>query len=272
MSNIWQTIFLEPLVNGLIFFYNLTGNLGIAIILFTVLVRLVLTPFALPAMRTAQKMKELSPQLARLKERHKADRVKLAQAQSDLYKQHGINPAAGCLPQIAQIVILIALFQAFNTIFTGGENAIGKLNEFLYPPLDLSASAHLNTRFFYADLTQPDKFTLAGLPIPIPGLLIIIAALAQLVSSAMMMPAYEKQKKVAEKTPGAMDDFATSMQQSMLWIFPITTVIIGVNFPAGLVLYWAALSIFQAVQQYTISGWGGLIPLTRKASTWLNKK
>lgn len=270
MGTIWHTIFLEPLVNGLIFLYNLTGNLGIAIIVFTVLVRLILTPFALPAMRTAQKMKELAPQLAKLKERHSGDKAKLAQAQMDLYKQNGVNPAAGCLPQVVQIVLLIALFQAFNTIFSAGGNVVEKLNGFLYPALEFAADAQLNTHFLYFDLTRPDGINIAGFPFPIPGLLVIIAALAQFVSSAMMMPAVKAEEKVAKKTPGATDDFAASMQESMLWIFPITTVIIGVTFPSGLVLYWATLSLFQAVQQYKISGWGGMIPLIGKARARLS--
>lgn len=271
MAELWNTLFLQPLVNGLIFLYNLTGSLGIAIIVFTVIIRLALTPFALPAMRTAQKMKELAPALARLRERHKGDRAKLTQAQMDLYRQHGVNPAAGCLPQIVQIVILIALFQAFNTIFTGGDNVVGKLNEFLWPVLQLPTDAHLDTRFLYFDLTQADVFRIPGIPLPLPGFIIIVAAVAQFVSSAMMAPSVEKQVKEAKKTPEGVDDFATSMQQSMLWIFPITTVVIGVAFPSGLVLYWAALSLFQAVQQYVVSGWGGLIPLVRKAKVWSNK-
>lgn len=269
MPEIWNTLLLDPLVNGLIFLYNLTGNLGIAIIIFTILVRLILSPLALPAMRTAQKIKELAPQMAKLKVRHKGDRTKFSQAQMDLYRQHGINPAAGCLPQIIQIVILIALFQSFNTIFASGDNVVGKLNEFLWPSLDLAQDAHLNTRFLYLDLAKPDSLRIASLPIPLPGLLLAIAAIAQFVSSAMMLPAVKAEEKVAKKTPGQMDDLATSMQESMLWIFPISTIIIGIAFPSGLVLYWAALSIFQAAQQYMISGWGGVIPLTRKAKKFV---
>lgn len=264
MAEIWHTLFLAPLVNGLIFLYNFTGNLGISIVLFTILVRLVLTPFALPAMKTAQKMKELSPQLNKLKERHKGDKAKLTQAQMDLYRQYGVNPAAGCLPQVVQIVILFALIGAFNTIFYSGTNVISKLNEFLWPVLDLPTSTHLNTSFLYLDLSRPDSFSIAGIPLPVPGPLIILAALAQLISSLMIMPSVEKEKEIAQKTPDTMDDFSTSMQQSMLWIFPLTTIIIGIKFPSGLVLYWTTISLFQLVQQYFVSGWGGVIPLTRK--------
>lgn len=264
MGDLWNTILLEPLVNGLIFLYGLTGNLGLAIILFTVLIRLVLTPFALPAMRTAQKMKELAPHLARLKQRHKDDKAKLTQAQMDLYKEHGVNPAAGCLPQIAQLVILIALFQAFNKVFIENGDIAVRLNELLWPVLQLPSDFQLNTKFLYLSLTQPDILRLPSLPVPIPGLFIIFAALAQFLSSAMMGPALGRQKKEAEKTPGGMDDFSTSMQQSMLWIFPLTTLIIGVTFPSGLVVYWGTLSVFQLVQQYMVSGWGGLTP-------WVNK-
>lgn len=271
MTELWNSIFVGPLVNGLIFFYKATGNLGLSIIFFTAVVRTFLIPLTLPSLRAAQKMKEIAPHVKRLKERHKDDKAKFAQAQMDLYRQHNVNPAAGCLPTIVQFVILIALFGAFNTIFLSGQNGeakeiIARLNTVLWQPLHFPEDSQLNTGFLYVDLTKPDVFHLANFPFPLPGFILIIAAVTQFLSSLMMTPYVEKQKKEAQKTSETADDFAASMQQSMLWIFPITTIIIGVAFPSGLVLYWAALSIFQLVQQYFVSGLGGLAPWLAKVN------
>lgn len=262
--NIWDTFFLHPLLNGLILFYKLSGNLGIAIILFTVFIRFLLIPLTLPSLRTAQKMRELAPYLQRLKQRHKDDKTKLAQAQMELYKQHNVNPTAGCLPQIIQVVILIALFQVFLKTLAADSLVGIKINEFLWPLLRLPEDAVMSTRFLYLDLLRPDVFRLSSLPLPIPGIFLLLSAVVQLLSSKMMMPEVTKEAKVAKKTPGAADDLAVSMQQSMLWVFPLMTLVIGFQFPSGLVLYWLVFSAFQMVQQYLMSGWGGLTPLARR--------
>lgn len=262
MSEIWNTLFIEPLVNGLVFFYQLTGNLGVAIILFTVFIRFLLIPLTLPSLRAAQKMRELAPYLERIKRRHKDDRTKLTQAQAELYRQHGVNPLAGCLPQIIQIVILIALFNVFFRIFTPTQDisVATKLNEFLWPFLQLPEDTTIDLRFLHLDLVYPDVFSLPPLPIPLPGVFLIASAFVQFLSSKMMMPALSNYQKQAQQTPQEMDNLAVSLQQSMLWTFPAMTLVVGYTFPSGLVLYWFVFSLFQMVQQYFTSGWGGLTP------------
>ena len=111
----WKLIFFQPLVNALIFFYQVLGqNLGLAIIGLTAVIRGALNPLTAPSIKSAQKLKELQPELAKLKEKYGQDRQAFAQAQLKFYQKEGVNPAAGCLPQIVQIVILIALFQKLN--------------------------------------------------------------------------------------------------------------------------------------------------------------
>lgn len=260
MSQIWDLIFYQPIINGLIAFYKLFGNLGVAIIAFTVFVRLILVPLTLPSLRASQKMRELAPALGRLKERHKGDRSKLAQAQMELYRQKGVNPASGCLPQIIQIVILIALFQAFFQTLSGNGLPASRLNNRLYPPLRLEEGEALNTPFLYLDLAKPDLIKISGLPFPLPGFFLLAAAVVQLISSKMMAPAALKEKKEAAKTKGELDDIMTATQQQMLYLFPLMTIVIGLTFPSGVVLYWFVFSLFQTIQQYAISGWGGLTP------------
>lgn len=259
--NIFQIIFLEPLANGLVVFYKLLGNnLGLAIIGFSIFLRFVLNPLTKPYMESMKKMKDLSPFLDKLKKKYKNDRMGLAKAQSDLYKEKGVNPGAGCLPYLLQIVILIAFFNMFSKVITPGTNIAENFNSYLYEPLKFSQDVNINTKFLYFDITKPDAFRLGNVPFPIPGPLVVLAALVQLLSSKMMAPVTKIEKKLADKTESQTDDFQTSMQQSMTYTFPVFTLIIGVSFPSGLALYWLLFSLWQLIQQYQSYGLGGLKP------------
>jgi YidC/Oxa1 family membrane protein insertase len=264
MTGIWNSLLFHPLVNGLFFFYKIFGNLGVAIILLTILIRVVLIPLTSPSMKAAKKMADLGPELAKLKEKHKDDKQKFAQAQMSLYKEHGVNPAAGCLPQIVQLLVLITLYQAFSSVLVqNGSDVLHKLNTILYPILQLPADTHLNLSFWYLNLAKPDMIALPGLP-KIPGVFLILAALTQFISSKMMLPQVKKAEKEAKKTPGKTDDIASSMQSQMTYLFPLMTILIGFSFPSGLVLYWFIFSFSSIIQQYFVSGWGGLTPWIEK--------
>ena len=226
----------QPISDTLLFFYNhLCHNLGWAIISLTVAIRALLTPLTTPSLKVGQKMRELQPKLNKLKEECQGDKQLFAKKQLELFKEHGVNPAAGCLPQIVQIVILIALFQAFQSKLTDGSG--------------------LNTKFLYLDLTKPDmisipSFTFLGMTInQLPGIFLILAALTQFLSSKLMMPAVKKEESAAKQTPGQSDDMAAAMQTQMLYLFPLMTLIIGFRFPSGLVLYWLVFSLVMLVQQ-----------------------
>lgn len=260
----WQTLLYQPLVNTLVFLNQLSGNFGVAVIAVTIIIRLLLVPLTHPSLKAANKIKEIAPEMEKLKAKYAGDKQKLARAQMELYKKHGVNPAAGCLPQIIQIVILIALYQAFNQVLTTSGETISKLNEILYPFLKLPADAVINTRFWYLDLTKPDTFKLPGITFALPGLFLILAALAQVVSSKMMQPAVSASQQLAKKTAEKQDDIATAMQSQMLYLFPLMTILIGFRFPSALVLYWFVFSFSTALQQYFVSGWGGLEPWLKK--------
>ena len=265
MLDILKTVLYQPLVNALIFFYKISGNFGIALIALTILIRVLLIPLTLPSMRAAEKIKELAPELEKLKKKYGKDKQKLAKAQLELYQKAGANPAAGCLPQIIQLVILITLYQAFMQVLKAGNGeVITKLNETLYPFLKLHISTVINTKFLFLDLNKPDIIRIPGLTFPLPGVFLITAALLQFLSSKMMMPAVQKAKEIAKKTPEKQDDMAAEMQSQMMYFFPLMTLVIGYSFPSGLVLYWLVFSLFTSIQQYFISGWGGLTP-------WINK-
>ncbi|MEK7622994.1 MAG: YidC/Oxa1 family membrane protein insertase [Patescibacteria group bacterium] len=252
----WNTFFYQPLVNALIFFYQFLGqNLGLAIIGLTVVIRGILTPLTLPSMKSAQKIKDLQPELNKLKEKYGSDKKVFAQKQLEFYKEKGVNPAAGCLPQIVQLIILIALYQVFNQVLQPDGNIIEKLNQVLYPPLQFSPDAVLNSRFLYLDLTKPDVFTIPAIKIAtftfdkLPGLFLIASAVAQFFSSKLMLPAAKASEAGAKLTPPVEDDMAVAMQKQMLYLFPIMTLFIGFTFPSGLVLYWFVFSLFMLIQQ-----------------------
>jgi YidC/Oxa1 family membrane protein insertase len=101
---------------------------------------------------------------------------------------------------------------------------------------------------------------LPGLPVPLPGIFLLLSAFIQIVVSKMAMPDVKIAEQAAKKTKDKADDLAAVMQEQMLYILPLSTVIIGYNFPLILILYWGSLSLFQAIQQYFVSGWGGLTP------------
>lgn len=264
-TQIWNLFLFHPLVNTLIWLDRLTGNLGWSIIFLTVGLRVVMTPFILPSLKASKKMQELAPELSKLKEKYKNDKQGLMSAQAELYKKNGLNPASGCLPQIVQILVLIALFNAFNSVLrSNGTPLVERLNPILYSSNKLSSNFKLSPDFYSLDLTKPDVHKLPNLPLPVPGLFLLGAALVQFLSSKMMLPETKAMEKVAKKTPEDTDDALAASQEQMLYMFPLMTLLFGYQFPLGLVLYWLVFSGVSIIQQYFASGWGGLQP-------WINK-
>ncbi len=263
--NIFTTALIQPLANGLIVAYRILGeNMGLAILGFGLFLRVILNPLTKPYMESMKKMKEFAPQLEKLKKKHGSDKVKLAQAQSEFYKQKGINPGAGCLPYLLQIVVLIAFFNVFSRVLSADGDIVLKFNELLYEPLKFGAQDIINTKFLYLDVTKPDVFRIPSIPFPLPGPIIILAAIVQFLSAKITAPYVKAEKKVAKKTEEKGDDIQVAMQQSMIYTFPLMTLVIGTRFVSGLALYWLLFSFYQAVQQYRSQGWGGLTPWIEK--------
>lgn len=265
LGTVWNSLLIQPLANGLALFYNLLGgNLGLAIVVYSLVLRIVVNPLTKPYMESMKKMRSHQDELNKLKLKYKDNKQKQMQAQADFYKQKGINPGAGCLPYLLQFVILIAFFRLFMDVL-GAENIVEKFNTLLYPVLHFDPQTTINTKFLYLDLTKPDVFNIPGIPFPIPGPLLILAAIVQFVSAKITQPHISLERKVAEKTAEKSDDFQTAMQSSMIYTFPLITLVVGVNFPSGLALYWLMFSLFQTYQQYRASGWGGLTPWLARA-------
>lgn len=264
LGDIFNTIFFAPIVNLLVLILrgfeaiHLPGALGFSIIILTILIRLLVWPFMATQLKSAKKMAELKPHLDVLKQKHKDDKKALAAAQMALYKEHGVNPAGGCLPSLIQIPIIIALYQTISAFF-GGANGLSRINNSLYVP-----SWHLNTppdlNFFGVNLaSKPSEFaSLGGALLLIP----IVTALLQLIQSKMMVykPVKEypsdspKEKKEKEGT----EDSMMAVQSQMMYMMPLMVGYFAYQFPVGLAIYWNTFTILGIVQQHRISGWGGL--------------
>lgn len=220
--NIWDILLITPLTTALFFLYGFLGqNMGLAIIALTVILRIVLFPLTLPSLRMVKLQQEIQPQLEKMKRKYKGDRVKQSQAQMELFRQKGINPLAGCLPQILQLVLLIALYQVLLTSLGGG----------------------LNNNFLLWDLSQKDPYFVLPL----------LAAASQFILSRMMLPQVSKEHAVAHAAKEKTEDFATAFQRQNLFLFPLMTFIFGIYFPSGLMLYWLVSTVLQIPQQWWVT-------------------
>lgn len=253
LGTIWNTVLINPIFNALVGVYHLTNSLGLSIIVLTILIKLALVPAMIPSMKTMKKQRDLQPEIDKLKEKYKHDKKKLAEEQMALFKQHGINPASGCLSQIAMIFVLIALYGVIQMLSIDAN--IADLNTRIYFDfLKLDLTKIVQTTFFYLNLAKPDPFYI----------LAILSAGLQFVASKMMMPYNELGEKAAKKTPEKTDDIAYNMQGQMLYTMPIMNFVIGLTLPSGMMLYIVVSTIFAIVQTYFFSGWGGMAPLLKK--------
>jgi YidC/Oxa1 family membrane protein insertase len=266
ITDIWNGFLVHPLMSLALTAYSFVHDFGLAIIVVTVLIRLAVYPLYRTQIRSQRAMQELGPAMNELKKKYK-DRQRFAEEQMKLYKEHGVNPAAGCLPLVLQLPILFALYSALLQLGCGlgksGSNCPGLSHDeaqsifgFLnFLPNPIPAGATLDTTAHWLPWLS------AGLQHPDPLFILpIVAGAAQLIASVMAMPS----KPVASTDPNQ------KMFQSMAYTFPLMTVVLGAQFPAGLTLYWIATTTFQIVQQYFVSGWGQLpkyLPFLRSIPT-----
>ncbi len=261
------------LASGLILFYNFFGhNLGIATILFSAFLFLITRPLSKPQMDSMKKIREVQPMVDKLKSKYGTDKMGFSKAQAELYKQKGINPASGCIFQILQIVILIAFYGVFSSSLSNNPTSIAKLNTFLYKPLKIDVQSTLNTKFLYLDISKTDVFNIQGIPFALPGLFIVLAAVAQLLSVKVTAPVIKKEEGIAKSTKNEGDDIQLAMSSSMMYTIPLMTLYFGYRFPSGLALYWLVFSIGTVWQQVTVNGWGGLTPAINLVESKLHLK
>lgn len=262
----------QALFMGLAFFYNITRDIGIAIIALTIVIRLLLVPVFRAQIVSQRRMQLLQPELRAIQAKYKGNRAKISEEQMKLYKERGVNPASGCLPALLQMLLLVPMYQ----VFSQGLNApnISSMlsiagNQVLtvtcYDPSNPLAPC-INPAVPWLGWIpiinsngislQPNGALPANVPeiliMVLPGLfglslLALVAALLQLVQTRMM----------ATNT----DDPQARSQQRIFLILPLFSLFYGWFLPAGLFIYWITTTIFSIVQQYLINGWGGLFPL-----------
>jgi YidC/Oxa1 family membrane protein insertase len=263
--NIFTVVLIEPLANGLILFYKvLFQNMGLAIIGFSLFLRFILNPLTKPYMESMKKIKDIAPQLEKIKAKYKGDKIKFAQAQADFYKEKGINPGAGCLPYLLQIVVLIAFFNVFSRTLTPGGDIVANFNSLLYDFLKFKPGESINMSFLYLNISKPDIIPLPFASFSFPGPILFLSAAIQFLSAKVMNPYIKVEEKIAKKTETSSDDMQVTMQKSMTYTFPLFTLLIGMKFASGLALYWLVFSLTQIYQQVKSQGWGELTPLLKK--------
>ena len=231
LATIYNTILVDPLLNLLVFFYNLLGSdIGLAIIAVTVLVRLILYPSFKKQLESQKKLSALQPQLQEIKEKHKDDKEAQSRAMMDFYKQNKVNPFGSCLPMLVQLVILFALYRVFLEGLNG--EALTTLYSFVSNPGDINPIS-----LGFLDLAEGSL------------VLAVITGTAQFFQGKLMVKMQPKQKKSSTDT-GAM--ISNMMSKQFVYIFPVITVVIGAQLPAGLLVYWLVTTLFAIGQQYII--------------------
>ncbi len=255
-----MNLLIAPFVNALFGLYYLVGNFGWSIVLVTILLKLILLPLVWPSLKSAGKIREIQPKLNKLKEKYGTNKQALAQAQMDLYKQEGVNPMSGCLPQILQIVVLLLFFSAFNLVsgFSGNKQkgSVEQINAQLIPSFKISEGFNFNLDFLGSDLSlTPAKSFSKGMGVDLVMSLILLvgSGALQFLAAKMMMPNAQVSKNIAEKTKDKEDDMVAAMRTQSLYMMPAMTIFIGWNFSLGLLLYWFTTSLLTIGQQVLVN-------------------
>lgn len=233
LSVFFNTILYQPLLNILILLYTYFPghDFGIAIIILTLLIKIILSPTSLKAVRSQRILAELQPKIKEIQQKHKNDKAKQSQAMMEIYKKEKINPLSGCFPLLIQLPILIAMYQVFLRGLT--PEALG---EALYKFVPYPSS--INLMFLgIIDLGQPNIF------------LALLAGILQFFQSKLSVSS-TKIKKEQGKT--SKKDFSSMMQNQMLYFFPVLTVFIVWKFGSIIGLYWIVSALFSIGEQYII--------------------
>lgn len=243
ISDIWTVAILRPMLNVLLWLYSIFGHqFWLAIILFTVVIRLLMTPLMLPQQRSAKKMQELQPRLKELQQKYGKDREALAREQQKLYKEAGVSPLGGCLPLLIQFPIWIGLYQSIIQALGHQPLNLLDMSKNIYQSFSrLWTQVPLNRYFLGMDLGLTPQ-QMGGLTFALP----VLVAFTSWWQSKMMSPS------------GSSDSQSASMNQSMTMMMPLMFGFFSLNFATGLSFYFIVSNIIGIISQGYVSGWGGL--------------
>ncbi len=228
---ILKAIFYQPLYNGLILIYDFIPghDLGIAIILLTILIRFALYPLNSLSIRSQKALQDIQPKIKQVQKEFANNKEQQAKELLKLYKEHKVNPFSSCLPLLIQLPFLIALFSVFKTGIT--DTAFADLYSFVGRP---EAIDYIS--FGFLDIAKASP------------ILAIAAAALQFWQTRMLMHS----KVPHPKSDGKDEAFAATMNKQMMYIAPVMTIVIGWSLPSGLMIYWAVSTIFSIIQQYIV--------------------
>ena len=228
MSQIFKVIFYQPILNLLVFIYNIIPghDLGITIIILTIIIKLVLWPLSNQSIKSQKSLQDLQPKIEEIKKKYANKKEEMGKAMLELYKNNKVNPFSSCLPLIIQLPFLFAVFGVFRNGLANGSLAL------VYPFIARPEVIN-NISLGFIDLSRPNIA------------MAVLAGIAQFWQVKMMSI-----QKPLVKSPGAKDEnMAAIMNKQMQYMLPIMTVVFGFSFPGGLMLYWLASTVLTALQQ-----------------------
>jgi YidC/Oxa1 family membrane protein insertase len=232
----FTTFLVQPILNLLVWLYNVVpGNdLGIAIILLTILVKAILYPFTMAQIKQQRALQELQPKIEEVRKRLKDDKEGQAKELMELYKREKVNPASSCLPLLIQLPIFIGLYRALS------DGLVSKGLNLLYP--FVANPGTIGTMMFgVIDLSKPNY------------VLAVLAGAVQFWQSWQILrkpsPAAPPPPEVEGKKGAEDEGMAATVNKQMMYVMPLVTVFIGISLPGGLALYWLIMSLLTVAQQ-----------------------
>ena len=225
------------MINVLIVLTNyLFSSFGLAIIVLTIVTRVLMLKLTLKQLHATKAVQELQPRLAELQKKYGKDKQKMGQEQMRLYKESGISPTGCMVPMLVQMPIWIALYQSIMLSLAVTPEGLLNLSRYLYSWPVVYSILPLESRFLWLDLAVPDRTLI----------------LAILVGGTMWV----QQKMVM---PQAADSRQQAQSRMMLWMMPLMFGFFCLSFPSGLALYWATSNIISIGIQYFVTRWGGIV-------------
>jgi YidC/Oxa1 family membrane protein insertase len=251
MIHLFTIIFYQPILNLLVWLYNIVPghDIGIAIILLTIIVKIILLPLSKKMIESQKALQDLQPKIEEIKKQFPA-KEEQGKAMIKLYQENKINPLSSCLPLLIQLPFLIAVYQVFRTGLMKG--SLDLVYPFIYRPEAIQAVS-----LGFLDLSKPN------------WVLAILAGLAQFWQAKMMIT--KKPPAAVAGQKGALDEsMVAMMNKQMLYFMPAFTVFIGLSLPGGLTLYWFVVTILTALQQVFI--FNKILGRGKKIEVMENKK
>ena len=219
---------ISPIISALLVCYSVLGNnFPLAIIVVTVLVRLITLPLTLPQQRSTRRMAELQPQLKELQKKYAGNKQKLGEEQMKLYREAGVNPLGGCLPLILQLFIMIALYNAITGALALNPLQLIALSQRVGP--QIAPLLPIDSHFLWLDLGHPDQFFV------LPILVVVTTFLQQKVM-----------------TPPNPDPNASAMSRQMTIMMPLMFGMFALQFASGLSIYFIVSNLVGIAQYYLI--------------------